>query len=115
MADTVTPASKPTSSEVPKALERLAQYAEEHPEKNEYRITSELEAAEILTMLAATLKLGAKQTRDREYAKKLRDFSHVYKLQVKRGNALEYIRQLSEEEELVIYGMKLTAPRITLN
>lgn len=115
MVDTVTNVSKKISNDHEHILERLEQYATDNPIATEYRITSELEAEQLLVAMAAILKHNADAIDDPEDAKKLRQFAHLYKQKVQRNQALDYIRELNEMDQISLFGLKLTVPRIVLN
>jgi hypothetical protein len=115
MADTVKPALKPTSSEPGHILERLEQFAADNPMESEYRITSELEAEQLLIAIAAVVKNNAEGIDDPKAAQKLRNIAHLYKQKVQRNQALEYLRELSDEVQLEIYGLKIVPTKLILN
>lgn len=114
MADTVKSASNETSNNQNHILNRLEQYAEENPEKREYRITSELEAEQLLLAMAAILRSQARGMDDLKDARVLTQYAHIYKQKVQRNMAMEYIRELGEEESLYLFGLKLTVSPIVL-
>lgn len=89
-------------------IERIEQYAAEHPEATEYRITTEAEAAQILLAIAAVLKhLRRDVHNDREGRAKLKKIGQEYRLAVAQGKALEYIFSMTEEDQLEIRGLVL--------
>ena len=95
-------------------LERLERYAAENPDATEYRLDTEIEAQQLLIAMAAALKLMSKDIEDRKDRQVLTNYANTYRQKVIHGKALEYIRELSEEDQLTIHGMKIVAPVIIL-
>lgn len=89
-------------------------YSLEHPSRTEYQITTELEAQEILTAMAASLTMIASDmvNPDRQV---MLDFAATYRLAVVRKDALQLFRDIAGVDDLVIFGLKLTVPVIVLN
>lgn len=124
MADTVTTASGKTSS-APAAsdhiLERLEalsiQYQEECRPASEfvYQIQGEEEAAQILLAMAATIKHTADGIRNKMDLALYLQIAADYRKAVVQGKALQCFREMTEEDQLEIYGLKLSARRIMLS
>jgi hypothetical protein len=104
-------------SPAPNILERLELISLEQPEQTEYLVTTESEAQEILTAMAASLTMiasGMDKGHDRQV---VTDYAAQYRLAVIRNSGLELLRELAgkPDDELVIYGLKLVVPVIVLN
>jgi len=114
MADSVTSASQPQSSEPATSghiLARMEEYSEEHPEATSYLISTELEAEELLLAIAATLKHLMRDVKHRDDQAQIKKIGQQYRLAVVQNRALDYIRGLTGDDELEIYGLKITVPR----
>lgn len=109
--DSATPAS-PTGSSGHNILERLERISVDEPERNEYQLTDEREAQAILTAMAASLKSLANDVKHKPDRQVLLDYASTYRLQVLRGTALQYFRTLTDDDALVIFGLRLTVPVI---
>lgn len=113
--DSATDVSRKGST-APNILERLELISLEQPEQTEYLVTTEIEAQEILTAMAASLTMiasGMDKGPDRQV---ITDYAAQYRLAVVRASGLELLRELAgnPDDELVIYGLKLTVPVIVL-
>lgn len=95
-------------------IQRLEAYAEDHPEATTYSITSEWEAEEILGAMALSLAALANDVKDKTDRAELTKYGKQYHLAVVERRALEFIRELTDDDELVIYGLKLQVPAIVL-
>ena len=121
MTDSATPAL-PTESrsrmnlEGPaEILQTLERYAEEHPEAKEYWIETEIDAAYLLLAMAASLKhLENDVTKDKDGIKTLRHYGHTYRQVVQKGNAIQYLHDLTEADALSIYGLRIRSKGVTL-
>ncbi len=105
----------PSASPDLNIMERLELYSLEHPSRTEYLVTTELEAQEILTAMAASLTMiasGMEKGPDRQV---MLDFAAQYRLAVVRKDALQLFRDIAGKDDLVIYGLTLTVPVIVLN
>lgn len=100
----------------PNVLERLELISLEKPEQTEYLVTTESEAQEILTAMAASLTMiasGMDKGHDRQV---VHNYAAQYRLAVVRASALDLFRELAGgDDELTIYGLKLVVPAIVLN
>lgn len=112
MTDSATLASRNASSG-PNILERLEQISQEEPDRTEYQLTTETEAQELLTAMAAMLGKMALDVSgtDRQV---LKDYEATYRVQVINNTALDYFRQLTDEDQLEFCGLKITVPVIVL-
>ncbi len=124
MADTVTTASEKTSSapaDSDHILERLEalsiQYQEERRPESEfvYQIQGEEEAAQILLAMAATIKHTADGVRNKMDLALYLQIAADYRKAVIQGKALETFREMTDDDQLEIYGLKLSARRIMLS
>ena len=102
-------------SDAPNILERLELISLEKPEQNEYQITTEEEAQQILTAMAASLTMIASDMADGPDKRVTLDYAASYRLAVVRNSAIELFREIAGKDDLVIYGLKLTVPVIVLN
>jgi methylase of polypeptide subunit release factors len=117
MAD-VTRASESLSSEVPGGpiIQRMAEYAQEHPEATEYSIVDEAEAQALLLAIAEQVRVmldvgGFRGTKRHA----LQTVNHAYRRAVQEGCALKYIAGLTAEEELEVFGLKIVVPAIVVH
>ena len=101
----------------PNVLERLELISLEKPEQTEYLVTTETEAQEILTAMAASLTMIATDMAKGPDRQVITDFAAKYRLAVVRASGLELLRELASDpdEQLVIYGLRLVVPVIVLN
>jgi hypothetical protein len=116
--DAATLASRSRSSEVPGGpiIQRMAEYAQEHPEATEYSIVDEAEAQALLLAIAAQVRVmldmglrGARRTA-------LLTVEHAYRRAAEEGCALKYIAALAGgEEELEVFGLKIVVPAIVVH
>ena len=119
MTDSATTASpnalKPrmTTESQTELLNRIEQYKDDHPESIEYWIETEIEAACLLIAMAASLKhLEVDVNNDKDRIKTLRHYAHTYRQVVQKGTAINYLHDLTDEDALSIYGMRIRARRI---
>jgi hypothetical protein len=116
MTDSATDVSRPGSSDL-NILERLELISLEQPEQNEYTITTEAEAQEILTAMAASLHSMSQSMAAGPDKRVLLDYAATYRLSVIRQDSLELLRSITfdpDQDDLVIWGLKLTVPAIVL-
>lgn len=120
MTDSATSASpggsKPPDNTTPSnILERLESYKDDHPTAVDYWIETEMEAAQLLIAMAASLDSLAKDLEyDKVDAGHLTKFSRQYKAIVCQGKAINYLRNISDQEAIAICGMRIRARRIVL-
>lgn len=112
MTDSATRASR-KGSNAPNILARLEQISQQDPTRSEYQLTTETEAQELLTAMAAMLAKMAKDVAgtDRQV---LKDYEATYRVQVLNDTALDYFRTLNEEDQLEFCGLKIIVPAIVL-
>jgi len=96
-------------------LERMELYKEENPTAVEYWIETEIEAAQLLIAMAATLDvLSNDVSYDKIGAEHLKDYARTYKATVRQGKAINYLRNLADTDAIAIHGMRIMARRIVL-
>ena len=95
-------------------LERIEQYAEDHPDATEYIIHDELEAEQLLLAMAATIKLTAKSVRNAMDKTLYLEIANKYRKAVIQQKALETFRAMTEDDQLELHGLKLLAPTIII-
>lgn len=96
-------------------LERLELYKEANPTAIEYWLETEAEAELLLVAMAASLDtLIADPSFDKIAAEDLKKYSRQYKAACRQQKALDYIRDLADENSLAIWGMRIRARRIVL-
>jgi hypothetical protein len=124
MADIATTASEKTSNDpgtsdhILERLEALSiQYHEECRPDSEfvYQIQGEEEAAQILLAMAATIKHTAEGVRNKMDHAQYVQIAADYRQAVVQGKALQTFREMTEDDQLEIYGLKLSARRILLS
>ena len=116
MTDSATTASeygskKQSITDAPaEILARLEEHKERYPTCEEYWILDELEASYLLLAMAATLKVLVKDVKyDKIGSETLRQYARDYRKTVKQGKALYYLANLSAENQLSVYGMRIRA------
>jgi hypothetical protein len=117
MTDSATDVSPKGSSDL-NVLERLELISLEQPEQTEYSVTTESEAQEILTAMAASLHSMSQSMAKGPDKRVLLDYAAVYRLSVIRNGSLELLRSITfddEQDDLVIWGLRLVVPAIVLN
>ena len=114
MMDSATDVSPHASPDL-NIMERLEMYSLENPSRTEYQVTTELEAQEILTAMAASLTMIASDMAKGADRNVMQDFAASYRLAVVRKDALQLFRDIAGVDDLVIFGLKLTVPVIVLN
>ena len=103
-----------TSSEVVpggSVIARIKDYRDEHPEATAYTVTEESAAGELLLMLADQLRASL-DGRPKHERKEVIRIERLYRRARAEGRALHYLATLTDDEELVIFGLKLTVPAI---
>ena len=116
MTDSATDVS-PSGSSAPNILERLELISLEQPEQTEYLVTTESEAQEILTAMAASLHSMSQSMAKGPDKRVLLDYAAVYRLSVVRNASLELLRSITfdpDQDDLIIWGLKLQVPAIVL-
>lgn len=93
------------------ALAAIEAHAAAFPDATFYEITSELEAAQILLSMAAMIKQTAKSIRDPADKNTYREVANRYRAAVNQGKALETFANMTEDDQLELYGLKLVARR----
>ena len=104
-----------SSDHVLQRLEALAdQWAEECKPSETwiYYLRDEEEASQILLAMAATIKHLTRDVDSTEDRKTMKKVASGYRRAVKHGKALETFRNMTEEDQLEIYGITLKAGAI---
>ena len=120
MTDSATGASPgdstpPDSMTPSNIMERLELHKEENPTAMEYWIETELEAAELLTAMAASLQLLRKDPNPEiANSEVLADYARLYRRTVAQGKAINYLRNLTDSDAISVHGMRIRARRIVL-
>jgi len=112
MTASATTAPTPESIELlqPNRIQdRLEEWREKHPRAKEYRVTNELNAAEILILGAATLKCAYDICNDPDQVKVLKTYAEEYRAACFQGKALRLISSMTAENQLEIIGLKIRA------
>lgn len=121
MTDIATTASEKTSKDPGESdhiLERLEALGDKFDEEcipegdRVYHIKDEEEAAQILLAMAATIKHTAEGVRNKMDKALYVQISRDYRKAVVDGKALEMFRNMTDDDQLEIYGMRLEARRI---
>jgi hypothetical protein len=91
-------------------ISRLEQYKDDNPECIEYWVETDIDASYLLLAMAASLKhLEIDVNNDKDRIKTLRHYAHAYRTAVQKGNAINYLNSLTDEDALSIYGMRIRA------
>lgn len=121
MTDIAPTASEKTSKKAGESdhiLERLEALGDKFdeecvpPSDRVYVIKNEEEAAQILLAMAATIKCTAEGVRNKMDLALYLKIGRDYRKAVVDGKALETFRNMTDEDQLEIYGMRLEARRI---
>lgn len=108
---------KATSEKREKSPDHVLQLVEDHADRHpgqDYWIQTETHAGELLLAIAAVVRSTAKGVSDKHDRKLMQNFANEYVQAVQDSRALEYIRGLTEEDELELYGCKLRAQTVVL-
>lgn len=89
-------------------IERIRLYKDQNPMAAVYILTDEAEAAELLTVLAATTNNQSKQELDEHRRKSLIRASNEYRKAVLEKRAMQYIQDMDQPLEL--YDLTITCP-----
>lgn len=116
MTDSAMPASPDASTTAGKTniLERIEQWAADHPEALEYLLDGEAEAAEALLALAAVLKLTTADMPDCQEKRHAKAIAASYRKAVARGKATETIRAMTDADQVTVAGLDLKMRRVLL-
>ena len=113
--ESATPASNNGSSDPREnILDKLQRLANEDPTLEAYHITTEIEAQELLLAMAAMLKVMAKDVKVEIDRRVLKDYANQYRAATIQGKAMEYLRELDADDELELFGLKITVPAIII-
>lgn len=93
------------------ALAAIEAYAEAFPDETYYEVTTELEAAQILLSMAAVIKRTAKYVINDIDRSTYRAVASRYRSAVNQGKALKTFADMTEDDQLELYGLKMVARR----
>lgn len=94
-------------------LQRIEEYAQEDP-GGEYWIQNEYEAAQLLIAMAASLKHARKSLGSSQDGAVLKQYERIYRQAVNQGKALNYLRNVSEEDAIELFGVRIRARTILI-
>lgn len=118
MAGIVTTASEKTlnvaESRSDHILEQMEQYAEDNPLATEFYLENEEQAAQILLSMAASIKHLVKDVKHKEDQRHMVTIANQYRKAVIHNRALELFCNMTDEDQLEMYGLKLLVRRIVL-
>ena len=88
-------------------IDEIEEYSIEHPDATEYVVETELVAAQILLAMAAMIKLTARTIQSQHDRSIYVATARKYRLAVQHGNAKQLFRDMTEEDQLELHGLKL--------
>lgn len=97
-------------------IERISAWARDHPEASNYCLGDELEARQLLLVIAATMKETTRGCSDltsdeKRTLKRIRtDMCRA----AAQGMAMDYIRALNKTDQLEFLGLEIHTPAIVL-
>ncbi len=107
MMDSVKPA--PSGVRLP-IHERMMNYRNAHPDHEWYAITNELEAAEMLLVIAASLKATGYNLGNVADTAAVKDSARRYRRAAANGMAMAVLKEISPDHSpLEFYGLKIAA------
>lgn len=116
MTDAATPAStKP--SDLPSEehiLKRIEEYAETNPGDRKWEVPDEKAAADLLVVIAAQVRRASRTVKEEAARRPYRRAEAEYRRAAANGRAMEYIRGMTEETQLVIYGLQIVCPPVII-
>jgi len=95
------------------ALPAIEAYAQAFPDATIYEIETELEAAQILLSMAAMIKRTARSVKNKVDRNTYLEVASNYRRVVNQGKALETFANMTEADQLELYGLTLVARRRT--
>jgi len=95
------------------ALAAIEAHAAAFPDAEFYEITTELEAAQILLSMAAMIKKTAKSVNNAADRHTYLEVAANYRKVVNQGKALRTFGDMTEADQLELYGLKLVARKRT--
>ncbi len=93
-------------------LDKIEGYSLMNPEATFYVVESELEAAQLLLAMAAMIRLTAKDVTSKLDRAQYLKVAREYRKAVIDGQALNKFRDMTEADQLELYGLKLVAMRV---
>ncbi len=91
----------------PQIQYRIRKYAADHPEATQYPLTNELEASELLLVIAATIHHGLASESNTTVRKAMRSAANGMRAAVSRSQSYDYLRRLGRQE---FYGLEILVP-----
>lgn len=95
-------------------IERIETWVEHNPSATDYWIETESEAGELLIAMAAVLRLNAKGIKEPGDRRLMRSIANDYIQHVQNSTALEHFRNMSDDDELKLYGVRMRARSLVL-
>ena len=95
---------------------RIAAWAREHPEASQYCLGDELEARELLLVIVASMKVTSIGCCDltSDEIQTVKRICQEMRLAAAQAKAMDYIRDLNQDDQLEFLGLKITTPAIVL-
>ena len=93
---------------------RIAAWLDENPQADEYCVNDELEAREILIVIAAHIKTMLGDIRNPVDRNKAKEWAAEMRRAVVQGRAIEWIRETNTDNPIQFLGVNLTVPAITV-
>lgn len=113
MTDSATSVSRSASSgqsepRMPRILQQIEEYADEHPEAQAYYLSTEDDARDLLVAIMSTLRITMQNsTLSRQEKEEIGRHAMSYHEAIQSGECLNFVRLLTEDDELAIYGLTL--------
>lgn len=83
-----------------------------NPDATFYEVQSELEAAQLLLAMAAMIKHTMKSVKSKLDRDQYKQVARDYRKAVNQGRALQKFRDMTEDDQLELYGLKLVARKV---
>lgn len=93
-------------------LDKIQGYSLMNPDATFYEVQSELEAAQLLLAMAAMIKETKNAVKNKFDRATYEQVARDYRAAVQQGRALQKFRDMTEEDQLELYGLKLVARRV---
>ncbi len=97
-------------------IERISAWARDHPEANKYCLGDELEARQLLLVIAATMKQTARGCSDlsSDERQTLKRIGQDMRKAAAQAMAMDYVRALNMTDQLEFLGLEIHTPEIVL-
>ena len=104
------------SSSTEQLVERLVAWAKENPTAEEYCLGDELEARQLLVIIAAHLKvtLAGTESVGVEERNKVNGIMRDMRAACAQARAMEYIAELNITDQLEFIGLRIMTPEVTM-